>query len=361
MVISVHLWGGAHLLPAPTKKEGEEGMRYTTMGLRYFGVLLVLVAAAALMAVGLLALVGTKPAEAAFPGNNGKVAFTSSRDFNNLEIYSMDPNGSNQTNLTNLNPGTNSGASDFQASFNHDGTRIAFATNRNGNTEIYVMDDTGSNPTRLTTNAADDGNPAFSPDGKIAFQTNRDGDFEIYVMDATDSDADGNGDNLKRLTTNPALDVAPAFSPNGTKIAFETNRDGLSNRNIYLMKAVDSDNDGNGDDLKRLTKNLANDTLPSFSPGGTKIAFTSERAGNNEVYVMKPRPEGRKNRPKNLTKNAASDRNPAFSPNGTMIAFSTNRDGNDEIYRMKADGTSQTRLTTNTASDIEPDWGVFAP
>ncbi len=36
------------------------------------------------------------------------------------------------------------------------------------------------------------------------------------------------------------------------------------------------------------------------------------------------------------------------------------RDGSSEIYRMNADGTSQTRLTTNTASDIEPDWGVFA-
>jgi hypothetical protein len=64
----------------------------------------------------------------------------------------------------------------------------------------------------------------------------------------------------------------------------------------------------------------------------------------------------------NLTKSAAfSDRNPAFSPDGTMIAFSTNRDGNAEIYRIKADGTSPTRLTTNTAQDLEPDWGVVLP
>jgi Tol biopolymer transport system component len=179
-------------------------------------------------------------------------------------------------------------------------------------------------------------------------------------MDAVDNDNDGNGDNLKRLTTNPAVDVAPAFFPDGTRIAFQTNRDGPSNYNIYLMKAVDSDNDGKGDDPKRLTKNIENDTEPSFSPSGRKIAFSTNRDGNDEVYVMKPRPEGRKNRPKNLTKNdAASDRNPAFSPDGTSIAFSTNRDGNSEIYKMKADGTSPTRLTTNTAADIEPDWGVL--
>ncbi len=331
-------------------------MRSATIDLRRFGVLLALITAAALP-VGFLALVGTKPAEAAFPGTNGNIAFTSSRDSGNYEIYSMAPIPSSaQTNLTNMNPATNSGAQDFQASFNHDGTKIAFVTSRNGNNEIYVMDSDGSDPTRLTTNAADDGAPAFSPDGKIAFHTNRAGssNFEIYMMDAVDGDTDGNGDNLKRLTDNPAVDVAPAFSPNGARIAFQTNRD--NNFDIYSMKAVDSNNDGNGDDLKRLTKNLANDTEPSFSPGGGKIAFTSARAGNDEVYVMKPRPEGRKNRPRNLTKNAASDRHPAFSPDGTRIAFSTNRDGNSEIYRMNADGTSQTRLTTNAAADIEPDW-----
>ncbi|MDQ4042207.1 MAG: hypothetical protein M3118_00075, partial [Actinomycetota bacterium] len=64
-------------------------MRCTTMGLRRFGVLLTLIAAAAL-AAGLLALVGSKPAGAAFPGTNGKIAFTTLRDGVNQEIYVMD-------------------------------------------------------------------------------------------------------------------------------------------------------------------------------------------------------------------------------------------------------------------------------
>jgi Tol biopolymer transport system component len=326
-----------------------------------------IVAAAALLAALFATLVmwEARPAEAAFPGSNGNIAFTSSRDSNNYEIYSMAPiPSSTQTNLTNMNPTTNSGAIDFQASVSPDGKKIAFATSRNGNNEIYVMDANGSNPTRLTNNAADDGGPAFGPNGKIAFHSNREGgsNAEIYVMDATDSDTDGNGDNLKRLTTNPAVDTRPAFSPNGTRIAFETNRD--DNLNIYSMKPVDTNNDGNGDELKRLTKHVASDRLPSFSPSGGKIAFTSARAGNDEVFVMKARPEGRKNRPRNLTNNAAADSDPAFSPDGTRIAFVSDRDlgpGKQEIYRMNADGTSQTRLTTNTAADFEPDWGVITP
>ena len=55
-----------------------------------------------------------------------------------------------------------------------------------------------------------------------------------------------------------------------------------------------------------------------------------------------------------LTNNAAIDDGPAWSPDGTKIAFTSNRDGNDEIYVMNADGTGQTRLTNNAADDSSP-------
>jgi TolB protein len=52
------------------------------------------------------------------------------------------------------------------------------------------------------------------------------------------------------------------------------------------------------------------------------------------------------------------DGEPAWSQDGARIVFSTNRDGvlNFEIYVMNADGSGQTRLTTNTAADVSPDW-----
>ena len=83
--------------------------------------------------------------------------------------------------------------------------KIAFTTDRDGNEEIYVMDADGSNPTRLTNNSADDGQPAWSPDGsQIAFGSFRDGNPEIYVMDA-------DGSNQTNLTNNPASDRTPAW------------------------------------------------------------------------------------------------------------------------------------------------------
>jgi Tol biopolymer transport system component len=62
-----------------------------------------------------------------------------------------------------------------------------------------------------------------------------------------------------------------------------------------------------------------------------------------------------------LTTNPAYDMFPAFSPEGNKVAFSSTRDGNWEIYAIGADGSLPTRITTNPAPDLYPDWGVPAP
>jgi Tol biopolymer transport system component len=162
----------------------------------------------------------------------------------------------------------------------------------------------------------DDSRPAYSPDGtKIAFISDRDGDKEIYVMDAADRDGDGNGDNLTRLTNNAVTDQDPAYSPDGTKIAFETLRDG--NKEIYMMDAADRDGDGNGDSPTRLTNNAAVDANPSFFPDGTKIAFETLRDGNEEIYMMDAADrdgDGNGDNHNRLTNNAATDRYPDWGP-----------------------------------------------
>ena len=73
------------------------------------------------------------PGPAAFPGTNGKISFSSDRD-GNREIYVMDAAGTNQTNLT------NSAAQDYEPAWSPDGSKIAFRSDRDGNGEIYVMD-----------------------------------------------------------------------------------------------------------------------------------------------------------------------------------------------------------------------------
>ena len=76
------------------------------------------------------------------------------------------------------------------------------------------MNGDGTNQRRLTNNGAADSHPTWSRGGgRIAFVSERDGNREIYAMDYVDSDGDGNGDNLVNLTNNPAADFDPDWHP----------------------------------------------------------------------------------------------------------------------------------------------------
>jgi Tol biopolymer transport system component len=134
-----------------------------------------------------------------------------------------------------------------------------------------------------------------------------------------------------------------AFPGINGKIAFQSNRDG--NDEIYAMNA-------DGSTQTRLTNNATQDRSPAWSPDGSKIAFSSNRDGNFEIYSMNA--DG--STPTRLTNNPASDLDPGWSPDGTKVVFETNRDGNSEIYSINANGTSPTNLTSNSAGDFSPAW-----
>jgi Tol biopolymer transport system component len=258
-----------------------------------------------------------------------KIAFESRRD-GNYEIYVMDADGSNQTNITNH--------SSFDASpaWSPDGTKIAFQSKRDGNYQIYVMDADGSNQTRLTNHLKNDEQPAWSPNGtQIAFGSARDaisdGNYEIYVMDA-------DGSNQTRLTNDTSVDSSPAWSPDGTQIAFESYRDG--NWEIYVM-------DADGDNQTNITNDSETDRDPAWSPDGNQIAFHAFRDGNPEIYTMNADGTNQTN----ITNHSSFDASPAWSPDGTQIAFTSDRDGDYEIYVMDV----RSRSDNNFLDTFSPD------
>ena len=152
------------------------------------------------------------------------------------------------------------------------------------------------------------------------------------------------------LVLTPLMAVVDAQA----QIAFSSEREG--NPEIYVM-------DTDGKNQHRLTNNPNDDWVPSWSPDGKRIVFFSDRDGHpdaipgwvtSEIYVM----DADGANPQNLTNNPNDDTHPSWSPDGKQIVFQSDRVGfrNYEIYVMDADGANQQRLTENRKNDRSPSW-----
>jgi hypothetical protein len=104
----------------------------------------------------------------------------------------------------------------------------------------------------------------------------------------------------------------------------------------------------------QLTHHVAADAAPVWSPDGTRIAFESLRDGNSEIYVMGADGSNQVN----LTGHEADDYAPAWSADGGRLVFVSLRDGARDLYIMKSDGTEQARLTSGTGLCFAPHWDV---
>ena len=180
---------------------------------------------------------------------------------------------------------------------------------------------------------------------RLAFASLRDENWEIYVMDEQGALGDGQAaaNGLTRLTDNPANDVAPHWSPDGRRIAFSSNRAG--NFDIYVMNA-------DGSELNQLTDDPGDEFSPRWSPDGRKFAFHSERENNVDVYVMNADGSGQTR----LTTDRGRDLSPSWSPDGLRIAYISDRERNFDIYVMNADGSAHTKITSDRAADTAPAW-----
>src|SRR6266496_3219517 len=154
-----------------------------------------------------LVLAACHNGESPLPPVSGQIAFKSNRGRTGqqFDILLMNADGSGLVNLT------DSLAYDDWPAWSHDGSKIAFQSDRFVNAaqplDIFVMNADGTNVVRLTTDTTQEGEPAWSPDGsKIVFVSNRDSVVHIYLVAP-----DGRG--LRQVTSGGAQDFLPRWRP----------------------------------------------------------------------------------------------------------------------------------------------------
>jgi len=198
----------------------------------------------------------------------GWIAFSSNRD-GDYEVFRMDPEGAVSQLTFNL-------STDRQPEWSPDGREILFVRYSFwGGYDIYRMDRDGSNQTNLTNSPEDESGPKWSPDGRqIVFSKTIGSNSEIFVMNR-----DGSG--LLQLTDRTAADFSPAWSPDGSTIAFcSESNPGSWHYQIFTMHV-----DGTG--ITQVTTG-DDDRDPVWSPNGKRIAVVKYDFNGTQIVIIRP-------------------------------------------------------------------------
>lgn len=142
------------------------------------------------------------------------------------------------------------------------------------------------------------------------------------------------------VTPQPTLTPVPTPLGGGSgKLLYVSNQDG--NNNIYMLNLVYME-------ITQLTDHPEEDTNPSWSPDGTKIAFESARDGNYEIYIM----DINTSKVQRVTFNNQNDTDPFWLPSGNQLAFHTYRpeDEFEGYYSIQIDGTDE-KILFNIKND----------
>jgi TolB protein len=302
------------------------------------------------------------------------IAFASSRDnpvlnpfmHDATEIYLMNPDGTNLRRLTD-----NAATEGFPA-LSPDGKKIVFDSNRNraegepvNTSDLFVMNTKGEEQTFLIRGSS----ATWSPDSKnITFHASASGlglpikpdpgaatsDSDIFVANVDDLLAGVAGP--MNLTNNPdAIDDDPDWSPDGRRIVFTSHpvTDDPQRSNLAEVYVINVDGTG----LTRLTFNAEEERAPSWSPDGSRIVYMCRIGGGTadfEICDMNANGSDRRQ----FTDNAVLDATPTFSPDGQQIVFQRPVAGRLQLWLMNADGTDQAQLTDTPGLNLFANWGV---
>jgi TolB protein len=184
---------------------------------------------------------------------------------------------------------------------------------------------------------------------KIAFTSDRDGgrikgpvgDRGISNLYITDYD----GAQQTRVTITRSLDISPVWCSDRRSIAFSSWRSGY--QDLYVLYPY------GGPPLQNPTRGTPEkqNYLPACSPDGSKIAFTSSRDGNPEIYVMNRDGSGIQR----ITNHPMIDVTPTWAPTGAQLAFVSDRTGSPQIWVVNVDGTGLQQITRESHCD-RPTW-----
>ena len=223
----------------------------------------------------------------------------------------------------------------------HGGQRLAVATFRTGDTEIFAVDpDSGDARNLSRSPSSGERYPSWSPDGsKIAFNSDRDGTYNLYVMDA-------DGGNVRPLTHEkpPVVAGMQSWTADGRWIYF-----GLFGTGAPRMCRVAPDGSG--------FKVVGEGIDPAVSPDGKTIVFARALPKGHCLFAMDE--DGSNVRQLTTRENPWAGVHAAWSPDGRWIIYADAMGDALELFRCNPEGKDVRQLTklgqAATSPSVSPD------
>jgi Tol biopolymer transport system component/DNA-binding winged helix-turn-helix (wHTH) protein len=244
---------------------------------------------------------------------------------------------------------THGSGSQADPSWSPDGSRVAVASDRNGNSDIWIQGVTTPDAVQLTSSQAHDSQPDWSPDGQtIVFRSERDGGG-IYSVPAA-------GGDERRLTT---FGSQPSWSPNGDVILFtHTAPDSSAAIRLFVIGA------SGGAPRRVMHPAMAGlqVTNAAWAPDGRLSAWTRDEAGGRHfvTFPLDGGPATRSSLPAAFKMVAANTLLSAFewAPSGQYIYFEGRTHGIRNVWRVTVDRTTldwisgPTQMTVGPGADV---------
>ena len=202
---------------------------------------------------------------------------------------------------------------------------------------LAIMDQDGVNVRYLSDGKSIALTPRFSPSRQeITYMSYEGGQPQVYLLQIETGQREIVGNF-------PGMTFAPRFSPDGQKVIMSLLRED-GNSNIFTM-------DLRSRNTTRLTSSNSIDTSPSYSPDGSQVAFTSDRGGQPQIYIMAADGSGQKR----VSFGGGSYSTPVWSPRGDLIAFTKQTGGEFQIGVMRLDGSGERILSSGYLQE-GPTW-----